>query len=101
MTYRTEFPDFDLDVAIPASFEDVSWHNDAAPCWISAARRLALWVDYADPDKREFPEVSRFVLTKVDADGQHADGVVLETDDYSEVLRHLGNDKGVGHDGER
>jgi hypothetical protein len=65
-TYKTEFPDFVLDVEIPAGFIDNSWHNDAMPNWIRElpdGRMVVLWVDYLDPAKREIlPESGRFIL---------------------------------------
>lgn len=90
MTYREEFPDFVLDVELPAGFEDRSWRNDVTPCFIDETRGLCLWVDYADhADRREFA-ANRFVLTRVDAEGQHTDDEpLLETDDYAEVLAFI------------
>lgn len=90
MTYKEEFPDFVLDVALPANFEDRSWRNDLSPCFINDARGLCLWVDYADPADREFGEGFRFSLTPVDSEGQHTDDEhLLDTDDYAEVLAFL------------
>lgn len=84
--YQTEFPDFDLDVAIPAAWNDSSWHNDACPSWYAGFTKdghvVKVWVDYADPNDREFPEIDRF-------------GVVIQTEDGDEidgVGAHAGND---------
>jgi len=37
--YQTEFPDFDLDVAIPAAWDDSSWHNDACRLGMQVSRK--------------------------------------------------------------
>jgi len=88
--YRDEFPDFgELDVALPDHFEDVSWGNEASPCFHSPAARVFLYVDYADPAKREFPELGRFGLLEASQDGQHRPdegGEILHTDDFSRIL---------------
>lgn len=85
-SYQTEFPDFDLDVAIPASWNDISWHNDVCPSWYAGFTKeghiIKVWVDYTDPNEREFPEIDRF-------------GVVIHTEDGDEVDGadvHAGND---------
>ena len=92
MTYKTEFPDFELDVTIPNGFEDVSWHNDVCPSFIDRDRRLCLWVDYVDRSKSEFPSNPyRFQLTEIDEEGCHVDydGTLLLAVDFDEVLQYL------------
>jgi hypothetical protein len=79
MTYLTEFPDFTDMPAIPAGFEDTSWHNDACPRFENAALGLALWCDYADAADREHADGKRFLLCTVD------DETLLATDDWNEV----------------
>ncbi len=88
MTYRTEFPDYpasDLP-AIPASFVDSSWHNDACPCFINEAAGLIIWVDYAEPSAREYPDQARFHVSRYD---QGPTEEIIATDDWSEVLTAL------------
>ena len=68
--YKTEFPDFKLDVAIPAGFVDNSWHNNVMPCWyreLPDERMMVLWIDYADPALRDYPHNVRFVLHLMDS----------------------------------
>ena len=72
--YKTEFRDFDDLTAIleqlPVQFIDHSWANDSCPNFQFAATedgeqlsypRLFLWIDYADPAKREIQR-DRFML---------------------------------------
>lgn len=87
--FRTEFPDFNAaDMpAIPAGFVDQSWHNDACPSFRNEERHLTLYIDYANPDQREFPDCVRFSVVREDYDGTDADRAHLaETDDWEEVL---------------
>ena len=86
--YKTEFPDFKLDVPIPAGFVDNSWHNNAMPCWIRELpdeKMMVLWIDYADPALRDHPQNARFVLHVTDSSMTD----VYEnyaSNDYDEVL---------------
>jgi len=60
-TYLTEFPDFGpIDVAIPHDFHDDSWWNDACPSFTRdlGQGQVVIWVDYADPSKRERPDIN-------------------------------------------
>lgn len=84
MTYQTEFPDFpaaDLP-AIPAHWQDQSWHNDACPSW-QGPKGLRVYVDFADPALREGGEHSPHRFTVVDDEG---DWVGLHTDDWAAVV---------------
>ena len=89
--YKTEFPDFKLDVPIPAGFIDNSWHNNVMPCWIrelSDERMAVLWIDYADPALRDHPQNARFVLQVMD----NSMTDVYEnyaSDNYADVLNCL------------
>jgi len=92
MTYKVEFPEFDLGgIEIPAGFEDSSWHNDASPCWINVERRMCLWVDWPNAADREHPTMSRFVITRTDEEGQHTDSMfaAFESDNYNELIAWL------------
>jgi len=99
MTYRTEFPDFpEADMpAIPQGFVDESWKNDACPHFVSRELSVEVWVDYADAEKSEFPEIraltpTRFTLNRivVDADGSFevaAEPWILAiSDDWNDIL---------------
>ena len=91
MTYQKEFPDFVLDVTLPEGFEDTSWHNDVCPSFTDTARKLILWIDYADPDLREFPENhNRFLLDQLtDMEDISTAKQLIKTADWSEVLAML------------
>ncbi len=100
MTYQTEFPDFDPASMpiIPDGFTDRSWKNEACPCFIHEATGIVLWVDFADPEQREFSEMSRFTVqrcsTYVDGirwqfDGGNID--LFEHDDWEVIARSLPN----------
>lgn len=89
-----EFPDFDQSTlpAIPAGFEDESWHNDACPSFYSEALQLRLWVDYAKPEERETFSGGRFTLqheprTDGVIDGEASD--LVSSDEWSDVLAHI------------
>jgi hypothetical protein len=88
MNYAEEFPEFILDVEIPAGFIDNSWHNNAMPCWVKELpdqHMLVLWIDYADQTKRDFPHNARFVVHITDI---HMTDVYdnFATDDYAAAL---------------
>jgi len=91
--YKTEFPDFKLDVAIPAGFVDNSWHNNVMPCWVRELpdeKIMELWIDYADPALRDYPQNARFVLHVTDSSMTD----VYEnfaSDSYEDVLNCLGD----------
>lgn len=90
MTYQTEFPDFpaaDMP-AIPAGFEDSSWHNDLCPCFIDEDAGLIIFVDFADPAKREFPDTHRFYLNAYD---QGPGSEIASTNDWAELLNAVAN----------
>ncbi len=91
MTYSDQFPEFVLDVTIPEGWHDVSWRNETCPCWEVGERdgyTFRVWVDYADPEQREFPETKRFLLAPI-FDGNILDDII-ETDDWDELLMAVG-----------
>ncbi len=61
-----EFPDFDcatLPADIPEFMIAQPWHNEACPSWRTEGDQLELWIDFADPAQREFPEAEgRFLV---------------------------------------
>jgi hypothetical protein len=89
--YRAEFPDLDADGAAKidallatGGWEDTSWHNE--PCPRLLCDVFELFIDYADASVREFPEAARFSM--------HDEGrVVLETDDWADVLAFINDGK--------
>jgi len=91
MSCKIEFPNFILDVEIPAGFTDNSWHNNAMPSWhreLSDGRMVVLWIDYADSDLRDNPNNARYVLHLMDntLTDVHESYV---TDNYNEIIAQL------------
>lgn len=91
--WQREFPDFPPEdmPAIPAGWEDASWHNETCPSF-HIGESLRVFIDYADPAKSEYPEerrsghLQRFSLHPLE-DGQVSDKpVIIWTDDWSELL---------------
>ena len=84
--YLKEFPDYGtMDVSAPEGFKDSSWHNDICPSFTNEAKNLIIWVDYADPEKREYPLTWRFMLCSIDADGI-CSVVIAESDSWADIL---------------
>jgi hypothetical protein len=85
------FPDFTLDIELPEGFRDVSFVNDPCPSFQHDELDLLLFVDYADPADREYPETERFSLLRTE-DGklptEHQDHV-LDTDDLTLILEKI------------
>jgi hypothetical protein len=88
--YQIEFPDFAPDTmpVIPGSFLDTSWRNDACPSFTSDVLGLSLFIDFADPAAREFPDGKRFNLINQDH-GVEVGTWSLETDDMQEVRAEI------------
>lgn len=87
MTYATAFPDFDngplADMLAAAGWQDVSWRNDASPSF--RCGRNVIWIDYAAPDRREFPDASGYFTGSIDAAGGFADDID-EHDTFTDAL---------------
>jgi hypothetical protein len=81
--WKTEFPDFDSMPDIPANWTDISWHNDTCPSF--ECGNVRIWIDYADPEQREFSTPTRFAVVPFNEDADHFDAL-LESDDWSEIL---------------
>jgi hypothetical protein len=86
MTYKKAFPDFELDVEIPAGFNDTSWRNDACPSWENPAGSMKLFVDYQQPEDRECGG-GRFTLAYLDQDGTIENE--FTTDDWAEMTAQI------------
>lgn len=90
MGHKREFPDFTLDVTIPEGFNDTSWHNDICPSWTHETRNLRLWIEYADPEQREYPDMKRFALTENEATNEsEGPKTFIETDDFNDIINYL------------
>jgi len=93
MTYRDEFPDFDPATmpAIPAHWRDQSWHNDSCPCFNTGNGKI-VFVEFADPAVREFPETARFTV-HTDPETSNSNDVLFESEDWSAILTYTGANK--------
>jgi hypothetical protein len=62
--YMTEFPDYDDTLILPEGWQDISWHNDARPCFENRIGEIAfvIFCDYKDSDRREMKGEPRFVV---------------------------------------
>jgi hypothetical protein len=94
MTWQTSFPDYppaDMP-SIPFGFDDLSWQNAACPSFGDRRRGLLLFIDYADPARREFEgDIKRFTVVSCDKDGGRNDDAFppFDSDDWLAVLRFI------------
>lgn len=84
MPITNEFPDYAPETlpAIPAGWEDTSWHNDACPSFTVA--NVQVMIDYEVPELRETPELKRFSAFTFDDEG-YTENFIL-TDSWDELL---------------
>ncbi len=88
--YLQEFPDYGEYIELPKGWVDQSWHNDACPSFFHPAKRAVLFLDYADPKKRELTGNCRYGAYAADEDGGRIDGGwEVEGDDLHQVLGQL------------
>jgi hypothetical protein len=91
----TAFPDFTLDIELPEGFRDVSFVNDQCPSFQHDELDLLLFVDYANPAEREYPETERFSLLRTE-DGklpvEHREHIV-DTDDLALILQKIDEER--------
>lgn len=89
-----EFDDYPHDALppMPQGFEDCSWHNDTCPSITNGTfgpddahdgPALLVFIDYPNPEQREFPKGKRFTVGRTD---QGDFTTALETDDWADVL---------------
>lgn len=92
MSYRTEFPEFarcpQVEQLLAAGFSDRSWHNDSCPSFVSPDGALRVWIEFADLDMRDNPDV-RFVVQREEQDTSEGE-VLAATDSWADVCRLLG-----------
>lgn len=88
--WKEQFPDYPDHAMpqLPAGWEDISWRNDACPNFINSALGVALFIDYPDPQWREYPEYPRFLAYRVDEDGavMSDKAAVAEGEDFAAVM---------------
>ena len=97
--YLTEFPDFDYALPTLRGFHDDSWHNDTCPslaCTLTYhtihgdvdGARVKIWVDYADPARRETHiGAARYTVT-VSLDDETPQ-TIAASDDWQTVIDTL------------
>lgn len=87
-------PDFLLKEAY---WDDLSWGNDAMPHFTSPHFGIAVYVDYDNPEDREFDDMSRckYYVYKVDAEDRAEDESLFEGNDEAELLTFI-TDYAVG-----
>lgn len=88
--FTKEFPEFDLST-LPAEIvafaereevEDQSWHNDVCP-HLEVMGAFPLWIEELDPQKREYPELPRYVV----ASSSMGNPVTFETDNAVDAIK--------------
>ena len=90
MLWLAEFPDMPV-VDMPQlgqEWTDESWHNDVSPSFstkLETGNSIVLWVNYAEPDKREVPGSSRYTV-QLRAEDNDIIAELLETDSLKEVF---------------
>ncbi len=84
MSFAAAFPTFPADAmpALPVGFSDASYRNDVCPRYTSNDDRVSIWIDFPNPDDREYCLMHQYRVTLADLD----DDIVLETDDWAEAL---------------
>ena len=87
--HKGALDDINVSLILDCGFSDVSWHNDAMPSFVNADESIRVWCDYADPDEREFQDYPRFAVWSTDPDHSEPLDVLLETEDYSELIEFL------------
>lgn len=84
--YRTAFPDFILDVEIPACLEDLSYANDGCPSFGGIDIDIHVFVRYPGEDPR-------FVVEELSRLGM-GDKPRLQTNSWDEVLKFIEDEGG-------
>lgn len=84
MTFSTEFPDYPVDSlpARPEGWVDMSWHNDACPCF--GTGDVVVFCDFPNEADREYPGLPRFQVNLNPETGK--DGTLFASDDWNAVL---------------
>lgn len=91
------FADYDQTTlpAIPADWTDTSYHNDVCPSFVTPVvgdQRVVVFVDYPDPNSREFPECERYTAYVVDLEGARVEGSPEAlSDNFADILLFVAN----------
>lgn len=89
MSYKTEFPEFELGdgIVIPEGFKDESRHNDAMPRFTRQTKNgqtIVLWIDYLKVSMRDYMYGYRFLLAVYEGD-DFIDSLCY-TDSWDDIL---------------
>jgi hypothetical protein len=95
--FKTEFPDYphaDMPaVFLSAPWVDVSWHNEACPCFarkIEGHREVQVFVDVVDEAERcDGMGGPRFGVMNTDEHGVTIDETRFDTDSLDDALAHV------------
>jgi hypothetical protein len=74
---------------LPEGFTDQSYRNDVCPHFDNDALRIAVWIDYPDKAEREYPDVKRFTVHGIDAEGSAIGEMLFESDVWTDVLNFI------------
>ena len=78
---------------LPEGWKDDSWHNDAMPKFVSPCGFYFLWVDYENPDHREWGRnFKRYLIVKVQEAfnvGVSDEEQVLLSDSFDDVRQFI------------
>lgn len=94
--FKTAFPHMADDIpAIPDSWKDSSWHNDACPSFYvmeggagdSNYKSARVWICESDAAEREFPEMPRFQLSYENGESDFFVG--LATDNFAQLVEYV------------
>ena len=88
------YPAADLP-AIPAGWTCKREDGDACPSY--AHKGLRIWIDYLDPEARDWPLSYRYSVMWDAIDGDNGGISLLSTNDWDDVLRFVENHREVGH----
>ena len=82
--YQLVFPDFDYSIIgmVPKNFVDCSSKNDTCPSFVNEDTGFVIYYNYMDPNKREVKDTKTFTLL-------FEDDLIIESDDYSDILNHI------------
>ena len=101
-TYATEFPDFtssDIPAELldPSQWEDMSWHNETSPRFMSVATRdwagvicrVSVWVEKPNRVDREDESYPRYSVSLRDASDDEAVIDSMDDEDWTLALRSI------------
>jgi hypothetical protein len=93
----TWFPVSDMP-ELGEEWEDVSWHNDACPCFYNKDRNLYAWIGPTDKDLCDHSlDGERIQIVRGDSNGENTgyynDGPIAEGDQWSDILAQLESPK--------